>query len=109
VADDPIYSALNAKTLLDPETKLIAGAFDRLERSYHYPTAKTIFAAHKPRDLLLYSQREFVLFIDADIVTNEKDFPEALFDRMHLDYDLVLPIDWAHRHGPLCECFSRGF
>lgn len=98
VANEPIYSAfLSARA----DNGLVAGVFTSLVRSQHYAQAEDIFAAHKPRDSLLYATKPFVLFMDADIVANDGAFPEALFDMLHRDQDLVMPIDWAHRHGNL--------
>ncbi|KAH9258066.1 hypothetical protein BASA81_003629 [Batrachochytrium salamandrivorans] len=98
VANEPIYSAfLSAKA----DNGLVAGVFTSLVQSQHYAQAEEIFAAHKPRDSLLYATKPFALFMDADIVANDGAFPEVLFDMLHKDQDLVMPIDWAHRHGNL--------
>jgi hypothetical protein len=58
-----------------------------------------IFASGKPAAILEHSSRPFVIFMDADIFSAHRSFPEALFDQLHRSADLVMPYDWAHRHG----------
>jgi len=64
-----------------------------------------VFASNKPSALLAVSRRSFVLFLDADVYSDHRSFPESLFDLLHKDMDLVLPYDWAHRHG---AAYGRG-
>lgn len=102
VANDPIYSAFHSLHAAESSNPtLIAGVFDRMVKSNPYATTEEVFAAHKPRDMLEYSTKPFVIFIDADIYANDETFPESVFDMLHQNYDVILPIDWAHRHGPL--------
>lgn len=100
IVDDPIHSIL----LEEANVNVTKYLFDRILKAGTY--SSMVFAGHKPRDLLsIVDLKPFVVFLDADVIANHHTIPESLFDLLHKDRDLVLPMDWAHRHG---ELWGRG-
>jgi len=88
VADEPIYSFL-----MTVEARNLS-LFDRIElhrddadEDDNTLTSQQIFASRKPGDLLRYSRKPFVVFMDADITSNHRSFPESIFDMLHKEYE----------------------
>ena len=84
VVDDPIYSFLvseehREKTLL---------VFDRVQRVIPLetkPRLSRIFASRKASDLLNHAVKPFVIFMDTDVYSSHREFPNAIFNMLHKD------------------------
>lgn len=98
MVDEPVFSFLKENS--DALNNVVV--FDGIVKSDWVETK--VFAGHKPGNVLKYATMPFVVVMDVDIVATHRNFPEAIFDMLHKEYDLILPIDWAHRH----EAFGKG-
>jgi hypothetical protein len=81
VADEPIYSFLTA----EENVKITRMLFDRVDKTQKVTSA--IFASRKPSDLLRFATKPFVVFLDADVASNHRAFPESIFDMLHKEYE----------------------
>jgi len=116
IADAQLYSFFSSKEFA-LATERVFDYVRRFEPAKPATSASVeIFAGYKPEAILrqgLVSAKPFMLFMDSDIYAFHADVPEAVFDMLHAEYDLVQPYDWAHRHGEawgrgmpgLCTCF----